>query len=263
MPYVDGAGSVKLYYEDWGAGKCVLLLHGFSMSHDIWTYQVAHLSDKARVITPDLRGHGNSDKPDSSYSHDEFALDLLKLIENLRLRDVNLVGWSLGGSIALRYMKNHGHRIKRLILVGTGPRFFKSKDYPYGVDPAVRIEQDKRWLSDTPAATVEFCRRLVKDEPSSAMLNWLVQMSLDTPLLVKMRISSHRGQSDHRAMLGEIKIPTAIFHGRYDSFTAIGGARYMARRIPGAKLEVFETGHTPMIEAADDFNRRLSHFLGL
>jgi pimeloyl-ACP methyl ester carboxylesterase len=263
MPYVDGAGSVKLYYEDFGSGKCILFVHGFSMSHEIWSYQVAALADKARIVAIDLRGHGNSDKPDSSYNHDEFALDVLKIMQNLRLKDVNLVGWSLGGSIALRYMRNHGDRVKKLVLVGTGPRFYKAKDYPYGADPATGKEQAQRWLSDLPGATTEFCRRLVKDELPPSTLDWLVQMTLDAPLLVKMRISSHRGKSDHRPMLGSIKIPTVVFHGRYDSFTAIGGAKYTARKIPNAKLEVFETGHSPMIEAKDDFNHRLARFLDL
>src|SRR5258708_17226886 len=102
MPYVtvgkENSGNIDLYYEDHGSGKPVVLIHGWPLSGRSWEKQVPVLLDAGcRVITYDRRGFGDSSKPTSGYDYETFADDLHKLVTNLDLRRVTLVGFSLGG----------------------------------------------------------------------------------------------------------------------------------------------------------------------
>ena len=101
MPYVkvgqENSGSVELYYEDHGSGRPVVLIHGYPLSGRAWDRQVpALLDDGYRVITYDRRGFGNSSRPTTGYDYDTFATDLRVLLDTLDLRDVTLVGHSMG-----------------------------------------------------------------------------------------------------------------------------------------------------------------------
>src|SRR6202040_799939 len=102
MPYVtvgkENSGNVDLYYEDHGAGKPVILIHGYPLNGASWEKQTtAWLAAGQRVITYDRRGFGKSSQPTVGYDYDTFAEDLRKRITSLKLRDVALVGFSMGG----------------------------------------------------------------------------------------------------------------------------------------------------------------------
>src|SRR5881409_1266028 len=94
----ENSTPIELYYEDHGSGKPAVLIHGWPLSGASWEKQVAALLAAGhRVITYDRRGFGRSSKPASGYDYDTFAEDLQKLIQTLDLRDVALVGFSMGG----------------------------------------------------------------------------------------------------------------------------------------------------------------------
>jgi pimeloyl-ACP methyl ester carboxylesterase len=109
MPFVtvgqENSGAVDLYYEDHGAGKPVVLIHGWPLSGQSWEKQVPVLLEAGyRVITYDRRGFGDSSKPTSGYDYDTFAEDLHKLMTTLDLREATLVGFSMGGGEVARYL---------------------------------------------------------------------------------------------------------------------------------------------------------------
>jgi len=94
----ENSTPIDLYYEDHGSGKPVVLIHGWPLSGASWEKQVAALlAARHRVITYDRRGFGQSSKPSTGYDYDTFAEDLNKLVTKLDLRDVALVGFSMGG----------------------------------------------------------------------------------------------------------------------------------------------------------------------
>ena len=90
----------KLAYREAGSGDALVLLHGWSMSSAVFTEAFPFFQDRFRVLAPDLRGHGDSD-PGPGYSLDALAGDLSEWLQGLRLCDIRLLGWSLGGQIAL------------------------------------------------------------------------------------------------------------------------------------------------------------------
>src|SRR6188508_1866387 len=111
----ENSAPIDLYYEDHGAGKPVILIHGYPLSGASWEKQLpALLQAGHRVITYDRRGFGKSSQPASGYDYDTFAADLYALMTTLDLRDAALVGFSMGGGEVARYLGTHGsERVRR------------------------------------------------------------------------------------------------------------------------------------------------------
>src|SRR5262249_54238799 len=103
-----------------GDGPPIVLVHGWKGSRRVWDRTIASLDTEFRVVAYDLRGMGESDKPDSRYDFDEHAADLAFVLEALELDDATLVGWSMGCSVSLQHMSRGGARVGRLVLVN-GP----------------------------------------------------------------------------------------------------------------------------------------------
>jgi len=140
MPYIkvgqENSGSIELYYEDHGAGRPVVLIHGYPLSGRGWDKQVpVLLEDGHRVITYDRRGFGKSSQPTTGYDYDTFAADLNTIMETLDLRDVTLVGHSMGTGEVTRYLSRYGSaRVSRGVLVSPIPPFLlQTGDNPDGV----------------------------------------------------------------------------------------------------------------------------------
>src|SRR5438477_8465840 len=144
MPIVnvgqENSGSIDLYYEDHGAGKPVVLIHGYPLSGASWEKQIPVLLDAGfRVITYDRRGFGQSGKPTSGYNYDTFADDLHKLVSHLGLREFSMVGFSMGGGETARYFGKYGSKgVSKAVFISSVPPFLlKTQDNPEGVDGSV------------------------------------------------------------------------------------------------------------------------------
>jgi len=136
----ENSTSVELYYEDQGAGQPVVLIHGYPLDGHSWELQTRELIAAGyRVVTYDRRGFGQSSKVASGYDYDTFAADLNTLLETLDLREVILVGFSMGTGELARYVKNHGHeRVAKLaFLASLEPFLVQREDNPEGVPQSV------------------------------------------------------------------------------------------------------------------------------
>ena len=136
----ENSTDIELYYEDQGAGQPVVLIHGYPLDGHSWELQKRELLDAGhRVITYDRRGFGASSKVGSGYDYDTFAADLDTVLETLDLRDVILVGFSMGTGELARYVKNHGHeRVAKLaFLASLEPFLVQRDDNPEGVPQSV------------------------------------------------------------------------------------------------------------------------------
>jgi pimeloyl-ACP methyl ester carboxylesterase len=116
--------GTQLYFKDWGSGKPVLFSHGWPLDADMWEYQMEYLSSRGfRTIAFDRRGFGRSDQPWTGNDYNTFADDIAQLIEHLDLKDVTLVGFSMGGGDVTRYIARHGSaRVAGLVLLGAVTR---------------------------------------------------------------------------------------------------------------------------------------------
>ncbi len=135
MPQIDSNGISLNYTDSGGDGRPVVLIHGWPLSGASWSEQVPALVEAGhRVITYDRRGFGDSDKPENGYDYDTFAADLAGLLDGLDLRDVTLVGFSMGGGEVARYIGSHGEdRIHSVVFAGAVPPYLlKTDDNPDG-----------------------------------------------------------------------------------------------------------------------------------
>src|SRR5215813_5440883 len=133
----ENTTPIELYYEDHGKGKPVVLIHGWPLSGASWEKQVPALLESGhRVVTYDRRGFGRSSQPALGYDYDTLSADLDKLLVKLDLRDVTLVGFSMGGGEVARYIGSHGgQRVKKAVFMAAIPPFLlKTPDNPEGVD---------------------------------------------------------------------------------------------------------------------------------
>src|SRR5215469_6782731 len=140
MPHIvvgsENSTLVELYYEDHGAGRPVVLIHGFPLSGRAWERQErALIAAGHRVITYDRRGFGNSSKPSTGYDYDTFAADLDKLVTMLDLRDFDIAGHSMGGGEIARYLGSYGtERVRRAAIIsGIPPYLLKTDQTPQAV----------------------------------------------------------------------------------------------------------------------------------
>ena len=276
MPYItvgkENSGNIDLYYEDRGAGKPVVLIHGYSMSGSSWEKQTtALLAAGHRVITYDRRGCGKSSHPSSGYNYDTFAEDLQKLVAHLDLRDFSLVGFSMGGGEVARYIGKYGSKgVRSAVFISSIPPFLlKTPDNPEGVDRSVFEAHEKAIAADRYAFFTEFFKTLY-----------------NTDLLLGKRISEHAVQAswniaassspianlacapaileDFRQDLAHIDVPTLVIHGDGDRTVPIAASGLRtANLIKGARLVIVPDGpHGIIWTHAEQVNLELVNFLG-
>src|SRR2546428_8218095 len=157
----ENSDSIDLYYEDQGTGKPVVLIHGWPLSGASWEKQVGVLLNAGhRVVTYDRRGFGWSSKPSTGYNYDTCAADLHKLGTKLDLRDLALVGFSMGGGEVARYLGTYGsERVTRAVFIASVPPFLlKATDNPEGLDGSVFDGIQKAIVADRPAFLSAFLK---------------------------------------------------------------------------------------------------------
>jgi non-heme chloroperoxidase len=262
MPYIETEPGVNLFYQDRGRGPAIAFLHGWGGSNENWNYQVMDLADRHRCITIDLRGHGRSDSPFSAYDYDEHGRDLRAILTKLDLNDVTLVGWSMGGAIALKYVRDVGERVARLVLVGSvGPRFSQEPDQPFGLPAEVLpalLEAERTNSPDARKGLYDACFKDLEKWRNTA--TYFYEVSLQMPTHAGYRSFKAIADEDLRDGLERIRVPVHAFHGRHDATCDIRWVEWALGRIPsGGEMIVFEeSAHTTFVEEREKFSRELA-----
>jgi non-heme chloroperoxidase len=276
MPYVtvakENSGNVELYYEDRGSGQAVVLIHGYPLSGASWEKQVPILLDAGyRVITYDRRGFGKSSQPAGGYNYNTFSEDLHQLITYLELKDIILVGFSMGGGEIARYFGRFGSQgVSNAVIMGGVPPFLrKTNDNPEGVDAGVFEGIRKAVLADRYAFFTEFFKnfyntdQLLGNRVSEDVLraSWNLAASASAIASEACVPSWHE---DFRQDLNRVDVPTLVIHGDEDRIVPleVSGQR-TAKLIKGARLVVIKGGpHCITWTHADEVNDALMSFLG-
>jgi non-heme chloroperoxidase len=276
MPYInvgkENSGPIDLYYEDHSTGKPVVLIHGWPLSGGSWEKQVPALARAGyRVITYDRRGFGESSKPWSGYDYDTLAEDLHKVVMKLDLRDVALVGFSMGGGEVARYLGAYGtERVSKAAFIAAIPPFLlKTPDNPDGVDGSVFDGIRKGITTDRPAFLSKFLSdfynvdilggELVSDQV--VQLSWNIAAGA-SPKGTLDCVSAWL--TDFRKELSRADVPTLVVHGDADRILplAVTGKR-THEAVKGSHLVVIKGGpHGLNWTHAEELNRALVEFLG-
>jgi non-heme chloroperoxidase len=275
MPYVtvgtENDAPIEIYYEDHGAGQPVVLIHGYPLSGRAWDKQVPVLLQAGhRVITYDRRGFGRSSQPVLGYDYDTFAADLDRLLKQLDVHEVVLVGHSMGSGEVTRYLAAYGSdRVVRGVLVSPIPPFLlQTSDNPDGVPQSVFDGFAEAARSDTPAWMKGFLDNfynfdtlhatLVSDQAYQA--SWNIAVGASAIAAVGCIPT---WATDFRPDVDKIDVPVLVIQGDADQVLPLDKT---GKRLPGLvndlELVVIEGGpHAIPWTHADQVNTALLDFL--
>jgi pimeloyl-ACP methyl ester carboxylesterase len=223
--YADVNG-VKIYYEIHGEGEPLVLLHGFTMSHDMWGEWIEDLSKNYKLIIPDLRGHGNSTNPSNEFTHKESAKDIYALLDILNIDQFNAIGFSSGGMTLTHMATMDTSRIRAMILIGS-TSFFP--------EPCRDIQRSTSYENIDEG----YMNYLKEQHPrgETQIRNLLTQF--------KNMADSYDDMNFTNPYLSSIRSSTLVIHGDRDAFFAVDIPVNSYKSIPNSYLWIVPNfGHS-------------------
>ncbi|POH68729.1 alpha/beta hydrolase [Cryobacterium zongtaii] len=268
----ENSSNIDLYYEDHGTGQPVVLIHGFPLDGHSWEKQSAALLDAGyRVITYDRRGFGQSSQPTVGFDYDTFAADLNVVLETLDLRDVVLVGFSMGTGEVGRYLGSYGaDRVaKAVFLASLEPFLLKTDENPGGAAPLEFFEGIVDAVkADRYAYFTEFYTNFYNTAENLGS-----RLSVEA-LQNSWNVAAGSGSfaaaaapltwiTDFRADVAKITVPSLIVHGTSDNILPIDSTgRLFAKALPAAEyVEIDGAPHGMLWTHAAEVNEVLLAFL--
>lgn len=263
--FIQGKHNAKIAVEDSGQGKPVIFLHGWPINNNMYEYQYnVLLASGFRVIGIDLRGFGESDFVLEDYGYNTFADDVKDVIDELGIRKATLVGFSMGGAVAIRYMSRHdGLGIEKLVLLGAAaPVFTKRRDYPYGIPTEEVDDLIQQTKENRPEMIEGFGEKLFHKKPSEAYSNWMTGLALSASSYGTILAAAALREEDLRKDLEDILVPTLIAHGTKDEICPFELAEQLDERISNSQLVPFEkSGHALFHDELEKLNDTLLRFI--
>ena len=262
------ANGVAYYVEVYGKGEPLLLLHGFTGSIETWKKFVSMWKNDRRLILVDIIGHGYSDSPDNynRYAVEQVAADLDEILHKLNVAQTNVLGYSMGGRLALTFAVLYPHRVRKLILESSSPGL-KTEE-----ERLARMESDEALATEIEKHGVEWFVEKWENIPlfaSQKRLSKEIQNSIREERLrnnEKGLANSLRGMGTGRQpswwdRLTEVAIPTLLLCGEEDKkFCQI--AFEMAQLIPNAVVsQIYKSGHAIHVEQPGIFAKIVDEFI--
>ncbi|MEY4932717.1 MAG: pimeloyl-[acyl-carrier protein] methyl ester esterase [Pseudomonadota bacterium] len=253
---------MKLHVEIEGTGPDLVLLHGWGLNAGIWDGVAAELAGAYRLHRIDLPGHGRSEWSSQCVTLDDFTRAVAPYVP----RHATVLGWSLGGMIALHLASLAPERIAALVLISTTPRFVTTVDWKPAMTQQVLGNFGARLRDDYRATIQDFLALQVRgDERELSSLRELRHKLVSGGLPLQAALEAGLGvlgATDLRPMLANVGVRSLVIAGEYDRVTPPGASRYLAEHIPGAALHVVpRAGHAPFISHAEEFLAALRAFL--
>lgn len=252
---------MSCHVEIVGQGQPLVLLHGWGMHSGVWQHLVKRLSTQYMLYLVDLPGMGSS-RPVEPYHLHALADEVAQVIPGVS----DIMGWSLGGLVAQRIALNQPDRVRRLILVGSTPRFVSSEDWPHGISPVHFHNFAESVNRDYKASMLQFLTlQCMKANDARATLRQLrasfdlkpspTQTTLNRSLSILL-------DSDLREEVGALRKPTLLIHGDRDTLAPVTAAHWMSQHLPMAFLRVMAgAAHAPFLSHTDQFVDTLNQFL--
>jgi pimeloyl-ACP methyl ester carboxylesterase len=255
--------GIEMAYDDTGSGPPVVLLHGYPFNRSMWREQAEALSASYRVITPDLRGHGETTATaaDEPATMDEMARDVAALMDELNIHRAVVGGLSMGGYVTLAFYRRFPLRVRALVLADTRPQADTEEAR------RTREQQARKALKEGMDAIAEvslpkaLAPATIKERPKVvARVREMIRKTRPEGAAAALRGMAAR--IDQTEFLPSIFAPTLIIVGSLDELTPVKDAELMRREIRGSRLEVIDgAAHVSNIENPAQFNRALKSFL--
>jgi 3-oxoadipate enol-lactonase len=253
--------GIALAYSDTGLGFPIVFLHAFPLNRTMWAQQETDLSPHCRVVTIDLRGHGESDAPLWHYSLDQAAEDVRALLDHLLIRQAVFVGLSMGGYILFAFYRRHADRVKGLVLADTRAQ----ADTPEGKEGRFQMAQTAYKHGPSAVADIMIPKLLspvtIRTRPEIVhRVRMMIEGNQVSGIAGDLMAMAER--PDAIPLLKRISCPTQIVVGEMDQATPVADARLMAGQIPGARLAIIpEAAHLANLEQPELFTHIVRSFI--
>lgn len=244
-----------LFYEEMGNGAIVTLLHGYPLDHSIWLETAEELKTKARVILPDLRGHGRSYSPAGKYAMQAMAADVVALLDELKIEKTVIGGHSMGGYVALAMARHFPERLSGLVLIAS---------HAYADLPGKKEER---------LASID---RIIKEGPDAILSSMPAKLSYNNEIVEHCRsimisanpigvmgvLAGMAERPDSMDILSGSNLPMMIIAGTSDQIVPLETSRSMAAGMARPWLvEISGSGHMPMLEQPTQVATALLDFI--
>jgi len=264
--YIEVEPNVRLHITDAGEGRPIVLIPGWPLSDEMYEYQYNELmSNNFRVIGITLRGFGKSDKPYGNYDYNVHAADIRKILNQLKIENVVLGGFSMGGAIAIRLAAmDEGAIISKLALFGAAaPIWTQRSDFHYNLPKSAVDDLIKLNNEDRPKLLSNFGKIFSATETAlnDGIANWLNGINIGASSYAMAQCLKALRDTDLRKDLAKISIPTLIMHGKKDKICSFDLAEQMKAGIANSHIVAFEnSGHSLFLEETRKFNAELIKF---
>lgn len=253
--------GIALAYSDTGRGFPIVFLHAFPLNRTMWAQQEPDLSPHCRVVTIDLRGHGESDAPLWHYSLDQAAEDVRALLDHLSIRQAVFVGLSMGGYILFAFYRRHAGRVKGLVLADTRAQ----ADTPEGKEGRFQMAQTAYRHGPAAIADIMIPKLLspetIRTRPEMVQrVRMMIEGNQVSGIAGDLMAMAER--PDSIPLLKQISCPTQIIVGELDHATPLADATLMADQIPGARLAIIPgAAHLTNLEQPELFTHIVRSFI--
>ncbi len=253
--------GISMAYHEQGSGVPVVFLHAFPLSRMMWAPQEAALASQFRIITIDLRGHGESDAPLWHYSLDQAADDVRGLLDHLSIRQAIFVGLSMGGYILFAFYRKYAEYVKGLVFADTKAQADTDEGKRARFEMAqVAYKQGTSAIADimipklVSPATVRTKPELVRQVRTMIEGNQVSGIAGDLMAMAE--------RPDSVPLLKRISCPAQVIVGELDLPTPPSDGQFMADRIPGARLAIIPgAAHLSNLEEPALFNELVRSFV--
>lgn len=255
-------GNTQLNVEDHGSGSPLLLIHGFPLNLEMWRPQIEVLSRNNRVITVDLRGHGQSPPTPGPYSMDLLADDCAAVLETLGVQGPAVIcGLSMGGYISFAFYRRFPHLVSGLILAAT--RAGADTDQARAKREKAIAETELRGTQPVldNMLPILMAPATYQEKPELVQaVNQILSKTSAKGMLFALQ--GMKARPDSTETLEQITVPTLIIHGLEDQIITMDESRTMHTGIHNSHLEIIpDAGHLPNLEQPKIFNRSVASFL--
>jgi pimeloyl-ACP methyl ester carboxylesterase len=250
--------DINLYYESIGQGECLLFIHGLGSSSRDWELQVPFFTERYRVITVDVRGHGQSDKPAGPYNVAQFAGDIAILLQELGESSAHVIGVSMGGIIAFQLAVDYPDLVKSMVIVNSAPALIpRTLQERFAVFQRFLI---LRFMNTRKMGEVLAARLFIKEEQEEIRREFVARWAENDKSAYTAALRALVGWSV-LDRIGEIDVPVLVVAADED-YTPVADKEAYVGMLPNARLLVIEDSrHATPVEHPELFNEIVLEFL--
>lgn len=220
-----------------GSGETLVFIHGLSDSLLYWEFLATHLKEDYQILRVDLRGHGDSELGSDEITLDTYVQDLKDLLDELKIQNVNLIGFSLGSIVALDFAGKYPEAVSSLVLMSS---FYRIDDHLEDVFTRFKkaLENSFEEFYDLILPMI-LCPEVIEDNKEELeLLKAIASETANTQAYIKAIDASLN--VDFESNLSQINIPTLLLAGKYDDITLVDVQKDLHSRVENSEIVIFE-----------------------